>query len=178
MTNNREHNDAVLVAIHEAVALVRVVGRGSFKNGLTLKQFGSAAIRRGCRCFVIDLDECIGMDSTFMGVLAGISLRLSRGGRGEVVVMNLTPKLSSLLSTLGLHRLLELHEKGAVDEKLKAHLDCIADFSALEGAGESDRLTLETILEAHRNLVKIDSENLPKFKSVIEYVNQDLKRLD
>jgi len=177
MSIDRCDNDAVLVAIHEKTALVRVVGRGTFKNGSTLKQFGLAAMREGCDCFILDMDACIGMDSTFMGVLAGIALRLKRESRGMVVMMNLSQKTHSLLSTLGLHQLLELHEKGTLDGALREHLKEIADLSLLDNSGDSDRVTLETMLEAHQNLVNVAPENLPKFKSVIEYVSQDLKRL-
>lgn len=178
MIKNRNDNDAVLVAIHETTALVRVVGRGSFKNGSTLKQFSLTAIRHGCERFIVDMDQCIGMDSTFMGVLAGVALRLRREEKGKVVIMNLTPKTHALLSTLGLHQLLELHEAGTLDQELMRHLEVFADVESLERSGRNDKLTLETILEAHQNLVQVTPENLPQFRSVIEYVSQDLKRFE
>jgi anti-anti-sigma regulatory factor len=41
-------------------------------------------IRRGHREFVVDLGDCELMDSTFMGTLAGVALRLREIGQGEL----------------------------------------------------------------------------------------------
>jgi anti-sigma B factor antagonist len=170
--------DELLVAVHNDTALVRVLGRGSFKAGPTLKQFGVMAIEQGCRRFILDMDGCLGMDSTFMGVLAGLALRLRREDAGVVVMMNLSDKTSYLLETLGLDRLLELYPAGCLDDALKEHLSVLADVSRLELEEGDQRLTLETMLEAHQDLVEAAPENLPKFKSVIEYVGQDLQQIE
>ena len=39
----------------------------------------------------------------------------------------------------------------------------------------STRVTAETMLEAHENLVKLSPENLPKFKDVLTFLREDLK---
>ncbi len=170
--------DELLVAVVGGAALVRVHGRGSFKTGPALKQFGVMAIEQGCRRIILDMDGCIGMDSTFMGVLAGLALRLRRDAEGVVVMMNLSDKTSYLLETLGLDRLLELYPAGHLDDALKQHLSVLGDLSQLAVDESDKRLTLETMLEAHQDLVKAVPENLPKFKNVIEYVSQDLQQLE
>lgn len=170
--------DELLVAVREDAALVRVCGRGSFKTGPALKQFGVMAVEQGCRRIILDMDKCVGMDSTFMGVLAGLALRLRRESEGVVVMMNLSEKTSYLLETLGLDRLLELYRAGSLDDALRSHLSGLGDLSRLEVNEGDQRLTLETMLEAHQDLVEAAPENLPKFKSVIEYVSQDLQQIE
>jgi len=52
---------------------VRVEGKGSFLNSGNLKEFAQEMVNRGYREFVIDLEHCAMMDSTFMGTMAGVS---------------------------------------------------------------------------------------------------------
>ena len=68
---------------------IRVVGRGTFQNGQPLRRYALEMMERGLRQFIVDLGECDGMDSTFLGVLAGIGLRLNQNGRdGKIRVAN------------------------------------------------------------------------------------------
>ncbi len=53
---------------------VRVVGRGTFQNGQPLRRYAQDMLTQGCDQFFVDLNQCQGMDSTFLGVLAGIGL--------------------------------------------------------------------------------------------------------
>lgn len=168
--------DALLVATHQSVALINVKGRGSFKNGPALKQFASSAIGEGCNQFVIDMAGCRGMDSTFMGVLAGIALRLRREAGGRVVIINLSAVNRNLLETLGLDRVIAIHEAGIPDATLRQDLAALSEAYRLDTAAD-ERFTLETMLTAHRDLVRADAANFPKFQNVIEYLGKDLKNL-
>ena len=47
-----------------------------FANSPTVKSLGDDYIASGGRLIVIDLETCSGIDSTFMGTLAGLSRRL------------------------------------------------------------------------------------------------------
>ena len=169
--------DELLVAIEGECALVRVQGRGYFKNAASLKRFGVAAIGSGCRRVVLDMDECRSMDSTFMGVLAGLALRLRKETDGRLVAMNLSPKTASLLDTLGLTRLIETHEVDADPDGLKKCVRDMLDLSALDATHPNQRLTLETMLEAHQTLAETTTENRARFKDVIAYLEQDLEQL-
>jgi anti-anti-sigma factor len=169
--------DVLLVATRGSTAMLRVRGRGSFKVGPALKQFSVGAMASGCRQFILDMDECTAMDSTFMGVLAGLALRL-KGEGGTVVMMNLTPKTLALLETLGLDRLLETYQVGCTSDELKRRLADAVGMSALEASIADRKVTLETMLTAHEDLVKAAPDNLPKFKSVMAYLSADLKQLE
>ena len=45
-------------------------------------------VDRGYREFVIDLENCAMMDSTFMGTMAGVALRLKELGQGHLHVIH------------------------------------------------------------------------------------------
>src|SRR3954447_599569 len=96
---------SILVGTTERVIWVRVEGKGSFLNSTGLKDFAKEMINRGFREFVVDLKNCPVMDSTFMGTLAGIALRLREIGQGQLRVINLNERNRDLLANLGLDQL-------------------------------------------------------------------------
>jgi anti-anti-sigma regulatory factor len=161
-----------MVGIQGATAFIRVAGRGSFKVSPALKKFAQGALDQRCRQIFVDMGPCVGMDSTFMGVLAGLALRMKREGVGRVVMYNLSAKNRALVQTLGLDRLVRMHDAaGGGDEGLPAE----TEMRPL-GTGEATRrATAETMLEAHEDLIRIQPENLPKFKDVLAYLKEDLK---
>src|SRR5260370_38068140 len=70
----------IFVSCADRIVWVRVEGNGSSTNSTALRDFAKEMIHRGAREFIVDLCNCPVMDSTFMGMLAGISLWL--GGLG------------------------------------------------------------------------------------------------
>src|SRR5690606_38128494 len=92
---------------------IRVEGKGSFLNSTGLKEFAREMTNRGYREFVVDLKSCPVMDSTFMGTLAGISLRLKELGQGQLQVINLNDRNRDLLTNLGLDRLFTIDQRPA-----------------------------------------------------------------
>ncbi len=151
---------------------VRVAGRGSFQNSTPLKEFAKEMLSRGHRQFTIDLQECPVMDSTFMGTLAGIALKL-QAGDGSVRVIRLNERNHSLLANLGLDQLLQIEP-----------LDTEAGMAGLPGdaiqnltLGAEDKATqARTMLEAHEAVVDANPLNEAKFKDVLEFLRQDISK--
>ncbi|HOW97978.1 MAG TPA: STAS domain-containing protein [Kiritimatiellia bacterium] len=169
-------SDGIQVAIQVPLAFIRVVGRGSFKISASLKEFAVHALDAGCRRIVLDMAECVGMDSTFMGVLAGLAFRLRAVPEGRIVIVNLNPRTRGLLATLGLDEAVETHMAGATPadlEPLLARGEALTELPA-EERGQAE--TARTMLEAHENLVRLSPENLPKFKDVLTFLREDLKK--
>jgi anti-sigma B factor antagonist len=168
----------ILVTIRKNCAMIKVNGYVSFKMGPSIKRFGAAAVDNGCTKIIFDMERCLGMDSTFMGVMAGLAIRTKNDVKGEVVAMNLSPKTDSLLATLGLNRLIDCYQVGLLSEKLESELADIMDLENLELDGQDKLSSLTTMLEAHQNLIDVSpEENLPRFKDVITYLEQDLKAI-
>ena len=144
---------------------VRVEGKGTFLNSTGLKQFGKEMTNRGYRQFVIDLKECPVMDSTFMGTLTSISMRLRELGSGQLCVVNLNERNRDLLSSLGLDRFFSMDE---VPSAPPLH-------APIPVADDDKRTRAETMIEAHEAVVAANPANRAKFKDVIEYLKQDLQ---
>ncbi len=69
-------DSSIQVGVSGPTVWVRVEGKGSFLNSGNLKEFARQMLDRGYREFVVDLADCAMMDSTFMGTMASVALRL------------------------------------------------------------------------------------------------------
>lgn len=152
---------SVQVCVSGPVAWVRVAGRGTFQNSTGLKEFAAEMMRRGHKNFVVDLSACELMDSTFMGTLAGIALKLGNEGGLKVVYAN--PRNRQVMLNLGLDRVLALEDQAPP-----------APEPALQDAETNPPRTAErsTIIEAHESLVAANPQNAERFKDVLEFLKQ------
>ncbi len=163
---------SILVGCNQKVVCIRVQGKGSFQNSTGIKDFAAAMILRGHRDFVVDLEKCPVMDSTFMGTLAGIAHRLLRLGSGGLHVIHANERNTDLLEGLGLDQLVSMEGKeGQMAQEFRVETE-----DQLPSAPTDKRTTTETMIAAHQALVDADPDNLCKFKDVLDYLKQDLRR--
>lgn len=160
--------DSVEVAIQTDVAYVKVHGRGTFKVAPGLKQFGMAAMDQGCRRLMVEMGDCLGMDSTFMGVLAGLAVHL-RKREGEVILCHVSEKNSFLIKILGLSHLIRVESENGADNAMPA------GAKVLETGTDKQVLT-KTMIAAHEMLVEVSPDNIVKFKDVLAFLKEDLQR--
>jgi len=172
----------ILVARSADLGFVKVVGRGSFQNSGCLKAFYQQLLKEGVRRFVVDLDACTYLDSTFLGILLGLGLKLKEAGNGLLHILNANPRNLELLKNLGLDRLIIIDGGGGSSGSGGGNG---SGLGRLDGVKE-ERLeevpcpvptraeAAPTILEAHENLMEFDPRNVPKFKDVVEFLREDL----
>jgi anti-anti-sigma regulatory factor len=151
---------------------VRVAGRGSFLNSGSLKEFAREMVNRGYREFVFDLEDCAMMDSTFMGTMAGLALRLKELGHGRLHVIHCGTRSRDLLSGLGLDQIFDIRANGAAAPECE--LLAKGDGEAGAKSAAEKREQAGTMLAAHEALCEAAPENLTRFKDVLEYLKQDL----
>jgi anti-anti-sigma factor len=104
----------ILVARSADLGFIKVVGRGSFQNSGCLKAFYQQLLKEGVGRFVVDLDACSYLDSTFLGILLGLGLKLKEGGAGRLHILNANPRNLELLKNLGLDRLISVDGGGSL----------------------------------------------------------------
>ena len=161
---------SILVGVNGPAVWVRVEGKGSFLNSGNLKEFAREMVDRGYREFFVDLENCAMMDSTFMGTMAGVALRLKELGRGHLHIVHCAGRSRELLSGLGLDQLFSIHVNGAIAPECKS----IQQETAVDVADAQKKARAETMLEAHEALCEAAPENVARFKDVLDYLRQDL----
>jgi anti-sigma B factor antagonist len=167
----------ISVGCAENRVYVRVVGRGTFQNGRPLRLFALRKIDEGQREFVVDLGQCQGMDSTFLGVLAGIGLRLRQNGKlATVHIVNISPRNLELLQTLGLDRLFAMNSSSAPPlAETDYHKLPDTDLTQLTHPLDKDE-TADLMIAAHDNLVRADERNAPKFRELTRFLREAVER--
>ncbi|MEY2520319.1 MAG: hypothetical protein QOF24_2078 [Verrucomicrobiota bacterium] len=149
---------------------MKVEGKGSFLNSGNLKEFTREMVNRGYREFVIDLENCAMMDSTFMGTMAGVALRLKELGHGHLHVVHCGERSRNLLSGLGLDQIFDIHANGSPAPQC----ELLQRESANGSSEEKKKQTAEEMLHAHEALCQAAPQNFSRFKDVLDYLKQDL----
>jgi anti-sigma B factor antagonist len=160
----------IQVGLMGKTVMVRVHGRATHQHAQRLREFSSEMVGRGYRLFEVDLGRCTYMDSTFLGVLVGISLQLERSGEGSVSIFSITHRNLELLRTLGVDRFFKVDAPGRGDARVQGQLNALPEkeVSKMDWAG--------TVLEAHQILAQVDERNQARFKDLLDYMREDLEK--
>jgi anti-anti-sigma regulatory factor len=152
---------------------MRVDGRGTFQNSLQAKKALQRVMGQGVKDFVVDLERCPMMDSTFLGMLTGAALNLREAGGGTLSVLNANQRNLQLLTSLGLDHILDLDQDGHLwtEERRQA-------CEALQQCGETNECKeaqTEHVLAAHLALAGVSAANECRFHDVIEFLEKELE---
>src|SRR5207302_8035565 len=121
-------------------------------------------VDRGYREFVVDLVDCVMMDSTFMGTMAGLALRLKELEQGHLRVVHCGERSHQLLSGLGFDQLFQISSNGAR----------APECDALSPATLGKKKQAKEMMATHEALCEAAPKNILRFKDVLEYLKQDL----
>ena len=152
----------IQVAVVDAVACVKIAGPANFALGVDFKTVVASSCEQGGRVLLLDLTDCVNMDSTFLGILMSMTSRLDR-----IELLNPSERILDLLDTLGV---LDLLKVGRGENPFETK------FCTAESSQANKRTLTEASLEAHKLLMEINPENVPRFKDVARFLAEDLKR--
>jgi anti-anti-sigma regulatory factor len=162
------------VLVGKNFACIKICGRGNFVSSPDFKTLLSELVQKGFCHFIIDLSECVLMDSTFLGVLAGLGMRLNpKGAPAErgIELHNASARVGELLENLGAAHLFKT---------TSGPLQLPADVKTCmpESINPSHEEITRTSLEAHQTLMAINPENVARFKDVAQFLAEDLKNVE
>lgn len=162
------------VMVGKNFACIKIAGRANFSCSPDFKTLLNELAQKGYGHFIIDLSECVLMDSTFLGVLAGFGMKLNpKGAPAErgIELHNTTARVSELLENLGAAHLFKL---------TNGPMNLPADVTACtpESIQPSHEQITRTCLEAHQTLMAMNPENVARFKDVTQFLAEDLKGLE
>lgn len=140
-------------------------------NSPLMKTWVDQQLDAGCKRVVVDLEACLGMDSTFMGTLAGLAMRLNKLPEGKVDVISAGEKNSASLDDLGLSALMHINmdagEWADRATELRTKLQECTPSTAV-----TDRT--QHVFDAHKTLVDADDSNTDKFSTVLDCLEAEL----
>ncbi|MEY3480348.1 MAG: hypothetical protein RIQ71_1123 [Verrucomicrobiota bacterium] len=154
----------VLITVRRGTVWLRIEGHGTFQNSAAVRAFTDGMIEAGHRSFAFDLHACEVMDSTFLGTLTGLALRLREDPLGRLGFARANAKIETLFGRYGLDRVLAFQ-----------------GFEAAPPApGEMEELELMTtkeykrgtLVEAHEALAASSPENAERFHDALEFLKR------
>ena len=164
----------LLVLVGKDFACVKISGRANFSFSPDFKALLTGLAQKGYRHFIIDLSECVLMDSTFLGVLAGFGLKMNQApdpNQRGVELSNPNARITELLENLG-----ALHLFKIITGALQLPDD--VKSSSPEPANPTHEEITRTCLEAHKILMAVNPDNVARFKDVAQFLAEDLNALE
>jgi len=163
-----ELNSGFLVDVYSDPVIVKIKGRASFINSSPLRDFFHKMIDEGKSHFLMDFQDCSTMDSTFLGITAGIALELKKlQPAGSLILCRLGDRNLELVKNLGLHRIL------LVDEN--ANGKSMKNVEELKGKTLSEQENAKMVLQAHEQLCACDESNKERFQDVIGFLKNQIE---
>src|SRR6185436_1456234 len=100
------------VSVGERCACIRISGRANFTSSIDFKTLLTELLQKNYNYLVLDLSDCMLMDSTFLGVLAGFGLKMYGPQPDKVErtleLFNPNPRIAELLENLGVLHLFKV----------------------------------------------------------------------
>ncbi len=155
----------ILHASHAGVEVLRFIGEIRYMLAPALDRYlESLFAEPGLAGFVIDLSETEMIDSTNLGVLAGIAKRMEVRGGPRVTLVSNRADINEVLVSMGLDEVFEI----------------VA--SSVTGADQDHELLPEnvdrasaarTLLKAHRTLMSLNEANQALFEEVVSTLERE-----
>ena len=147
--------------------VIRINGRANYLNCGAVREFFSMMLGQGRKNILVDFRNCLSVDSTFLGILAGAALDLSElDPPGELSLASLGPRNMELIRNLGLHKLAKVVDTvdgaPAPQEGEKA--------LEKDSIGKEERVRM--IIDAHNKLVQCDESNAERFQDVLTFMRK------
>ena len=163
-------SNTILVGTFADFIWIRCEGKGSFANSPQMKQAAESSISKGFKRIVIDLEACTAMDSTFMGTMAGIAMKLAKLGYESLYVADANDKTKSSLEDLGLSSLIQINPENPFWEAdVKDIRSKLLTTSTIASVDKTQH-----VLDAHRRLCEADDSNDEKFATVLDVLEAEL----
>lgn len=155
---------------------VRIIGKGNVFLAPTIKNFFDRVLSKdeshlSLQSVILDMEECTGMDSTFMGMIAGTASKLKKTHKNSLSLHSVSPKNLDSLEELGIHFLVKINSQ---DLNLKALAQeirpTLQDISPDQILAPDKNLILET----HKTLGSLNTKNAKEFKAVINTFEKEI----
>jgi anti-sigma B factor antagonist len=164
----------ILVLVGQKFACIKISGRANFNSSIDFRTLLNELQQKGYKYFILDLSECLLMDSTFLGVMAGFGLKMNASPSNSdpqsgIELFAPNARITELLENLGVLHLFKINQGPLV-------LPECATPHSLTAQNPSREEVTRACLEAHQTLMDINPDNVPKFKEVAQFLAEDLKK--
>jgi len=150
----------ILVAEQDGVHVVKFLGDVRLTLCPSLDQYLDYALQsRHFSNVLIDLTETQGIDSTSLGVLAKLAIRMRKKVTTAPTLVSINDNITRILLSMGFDKVFTL-----VNSLSDNQLPC----EQLDNCSCSEKEMQDKVLEAHKILMGLNDKNQQEFKSLVE----------
>ncbi|MCP4788680.1 MAG: STAS domain-containing protein [Gammaproteobacteria bacterium] len=150
----------ILVAEQDGVHVLKFLGDVRLNLCPSLDLYLDNAMHSShFRNVLIDLTETQGIDSTSLGILAKLAVRMRKQMSGVPTLVSINNNITRILLSMGFDKVF------ALVNKLDANLD---PCEQLINTNCTEQEMQEKVLEAHRTLMALNEKNQQEFKSLVD----------
>ena len=157
-------NGRILVAEQDGIHIVKFLGDVRLTLCPTLDQYIDTIFENNYfKTILIDLTETIGIDSSALGMLAKLSIRMKRHKGFVPTLISVDEGITRILLSMGFDRIFLLVRY--LDKKIEVMQEL--------SVSPSSELTLQKkSLEAHKTLMGMNNKNWQEFKFLVEVLEK------
>lgn len=159
----------ILTALPEGGDAVLIKAIGPCRLGVcpALQAFIQCNKKPGRSRLYVDLSEAESIDSTFTGLLLALAMRKSDPSLPDLFIVSPTERVLASINGMHLTRFFKLCDAMPIAQPKWNPL------KVPEGAEPS---LADTVIEAHENLIEVDSRNKAEFGRVVEGLREERKK--
>jgi len=140
---------------------IRVSDKASYLNCSPVRDFILNRLESGKTSFVVDFEQCKSIDSTFLGILVSLAIKVKSSG--SLTLVNLRDRNLETVRNLGIHKiaLVSTESFGELDETV-----------SIDESGAETKASTRVIYEAHKSLMDLNQKNQKLFCDVVKFLEQ------
>jgi anti-anti-sigma factor len=154
----------ILAASHDGAYVIRLIGDVRLTMCTTIDDYFLQMFEDEAFASVwVDLCEAEGIDSTTLGLLAKLALKVKEKFGFQPAIYSSDSGINRLLKSMGFQRLFEIHEEAGANP---------TDINEIPVVQGSEQNVKEKVIEAHRVLMGISDENRARFQDLMSALEQ------
>lgn len=163
------------IATVDGVIWIKFFGRADFKWSVQFKNVMTELWRRGHRRFILEMRDCSNLDSTFIADLIQIGRTFAEENRQRpdaafLQLANPNSRVLESIESIGVSQFFKVIQTASPGSE---------NFGACLETDTPSRLeTTRNCWKAHQFLGELSEENQARFKDVVGFLAEDLKRLE
>ncbi|MEB3768387.1 anti-anti-sigma factor GigB [Acinetobacter sp. MD2] len=117
---------------------------------------------------VVDLTQTTFIDSTILGILAKLGIKLKQAHNIQAVMLSTNPDITTLANSMGLGQVFIVLNCG----------DSVACPHTLIDENTNQHTMLKTVLDAHKTLMKLNESNQNVFEPLVKQLEKQQEYLE
>lgn len=114
---------------------------------------------------LVDLSDADNVDSTTLGMLAKLAIKANQARHEPPVLLSTNPDITRILESMGFDRIFHIRNEPLTSDD---------DLGELPPVADSEAKIRERVLDAHRILMGLCSENEVRFQDLVETLQSDV----